>query len=244
MSARCSFLGHGLKAGLAGITILLVMGFCVPVACAESLYDATSYRSLAGDHKAFRVGDLITVQVYEQSSASTSTDTTTQRNNAGVTYYAAIGTIAEVAVDTATGQIELLDHHSILECGTPIVPELVSSQLQGGLAMGIGHALHEFLPLYEDGPGDGSWNFNRYQLPRARDVAVWAQTGEILPPLSPSDAPKGMAEVVMIAVVPAIANAVTHAIGHRFRELPITPDKIQAALAAAESAPRAQQAHA
>lgn len=168
----------------------------------------------------------------------------TQRNNAGVTYYAAIGTIAEVAVDTATGQVELLDHHSILECGMPIVPELVSSQLQGGLAMGIGHALHEFLPLYEDGPGDGSWNFNRYQLPRARDVAVWAQTGEILPPLSPSDAPKGMAEVVMIAVVPAIANAVTHAIGHRFRELPITPDKIQAALAAAESAPRAQQAHA
>lgn len=50
--------------------------------CAESLYDAGTYRSLAGDHKAFRVGDLITVQVYEQSSASTSTDTTTQRNNA------------------------------------------------------------------------------------------------------------------------------------------------------------------
>lgn len=110
--------------------------------------------------------------------------------------------------------------------------------------MGIGHALHEFLPLYEDGPGDGSWNFNRYALPRARDVAVWAQSGEILPPLSPSDAPKGMAEVVMIAVVPAIANAVAHATGHRFRELPITPDKVQAALAAAESAPRAQQARA
>ncbi|QWP76569.1 xanthine dehydrogenase family protein molybdopterin-binding subunit [Lysobacter sp. K5869] len=168
----------------------------------------------------------------------------TQRNNAGVTYYAAIGTIAEVAVDTATGQVELLDHHSILECGTPIVPELVSSQLQGGLAMGIGHALHEFLPLYEDGPGDGTWNFNRYTLPRARDVAVWAQSGDILPPLSPSDAPKGIAEVVMIAVVPAIANAVTHATGLRLRELPITPDKVLAALAAAETAPRAREAHA
>lgn len=46
-----------------------------------SLYDEATYRSLAGDHKAFRVGDLITVQVYEQSSASTSTDTTTQRSN-------------------------------------------------------------------------------------------------------------------------------------------------------------------
>jgi len=155
----------------------------------------------------------------------------TQRNNAGVVYYSAIGTIAEVAVDTATGRTELLNHHSILECGNQIVPELVSGQLQGGLAMGIGHALHEFLPLYEDGPGNGTWNFNRYTLPRARDVAVWSQTGEVLLALSDTDPPKGMAEVVMIAVVPAIANAVAHATRHRFRELPITPDKVLAALA-------------
>jgi CO/xanthine dehydrogenase Mo-binding subunit len=155
----------------------------------------------------------------------------TQRNNAGVVYYSAIGTIAEVAVDTASGQVELLNHHSILECGNQIVPELVSGQLQGGLAMGIGHALHEFLPLYEDGPGNGTWNFNRYTLPRARDVAVWKQSGEVLPALSDTDPPKGMAEVVMIAVVPAIANAVAHATGHRFRELPITPEKVLAAIA-------------
>jgi CO/xanthine dehydrogenase Mo-binding subunit len=154
----------------------------------------------------------------------------TQRNNAGVVYYSAIGTIAEVAVDIASGRIELLNHHSVLECGSPIVPQLVSGQLQGGLAMGIGHALHEYLPLYEDGPGNGTWNFNRYTLPRARDVAVWTQTGEVMPPLSDTDPPKGMAEVVMIAVVPAIVNAVAHATGHRFRELPVTPEKVRAAL--------------
>ncbi len=155
-----------------------------------------------------------------------------QRNNAGVVYYSAIGTIAEVAVDTATGQVDLLNHHSVLECGNPIVPELVSGQLQGGLAMGIGHALHEDLPLYEDGPGNGTWNFNRYTLPRARDVAVWKQSGEVLPALSDTDPPKGMAEVVMIAVVPAIVNAIAHATGHRFRELPVTPEKVSAALRA------------
>jgi CO/xanthine dehydrogenase Mo-binding subunit len=154
-----------------------------------------------------------------------------QRNNAGVVYYSAIGTIAEVAVDTASGRVELLNHHSVLECGNQIVPELVSGQLQGGLAMGIGHALHEFLPLYEDGPGNGTWNFNRYTLPRARDVAVWKQTGEVLPALSPSDPHKGMAEVVMIAVVPAIVNAIAHATGLRFRELPVTAEKVRAALA-------------
>ena len=154
-----------------------------------------------------------------------------QRNNAGVVYYSAIGTIAEVAVDTGSGEVELLNHHSVLECGNPIVPELVSGQLQGGLAMGIGHALHEYLPLYEDGPGDGTWNFNRYTLPRAKDVAVWRQTGEVLPALSDTDPPKGMAEVVMIAVVPAIVNAIAHATGLRFRELPVTAEKVRAALA-------------
>jgi CO/xanthine dehydrogenase Mo-binding subunit len=96
--------------------------------------------------------------------------------------------------------------------------------------MGIGHALHEYLPLYEDGPGNGRWNFSRYRLPRAHDVAVWSQTGEVLPALSETDPPKGMAEVVMIAVVPAIANAVAHATGRRVRELPITPEKVLAAL--------------
>ena len=98
-----------------------------------------------------------------------------QRNNADVTYYSAIATLVEVAVDTASGEVELLSHHSVRRVRQPDLPQLVSGQLQGGLAMGIGHALHEYLPLYEDGPGNGSWNFNRYRIPRASDVAVWKQ---------------------------------------------------------------------
>lgn len=155
----------------------------------------------------------------------------TQRNNAGVTYCAPMATFAEIVVDTVSGDVTILSHHSIMECGTQVVPELVSGQIQGGVAMGIGHALKEYLPLYEDGPGDGTWNWNRYELPRSKDVAVWTQTSEILPPLSETDPPKGIAEVVMIAVVPALANAVAHAIGKRFYDLPITPEKIRGALA-------------
>ncbi|WP_211441931.1 xanthine dehydrogenase family protein molybdopterin-binding subunit [Collimonas humicola] len=155
----------------------------------------------------------------------------TQRNNAAVTYYSAVGTLVELAVHEASGKVELLTHHSIMECGNQISPQLVSGQLQGGLAMGIGHALHEYLPLYEDGPGNGSWNFNRYQLPRAKDVAVWSQTSEVLPPLTETDPPKGIAEVVMIPVVGAIVNGIAHAIGHRFTDLPVTQQNIQEALA-------------
>ena len=71
-----------------------------------------------------------------------------QRNNAGVTYYSANAALVELAVDTGTGAVELLAHHSIMECGRPIVPELVHGQLEGGIAMGIGHALYETCLLY------------------------------------------------------------------------------------------------
>jgi CO/xanthine dehydrogenase Mo-binding subunit len=155
----------------------------------------------------------------------------TQNNNRMVGYNTAVGTLAELTVDAASGKVALLTHHTILECGNMLVPELVSSQLQGGVASGIGLALHEELPLYEDGPGDGTWNFDRYQLPRGGDVAVWTQTSEVLPPLSDSEPPKGMAEVVMIPIIPAILNGIAHATGHRFRTLPVTRDQIVKAFA-------------
>ncbi|KWR76381.1 xanthine dehydrogenase family protein molybdopterin-binding subunit [Cupriavidus sp. IDO] len=155
----------------------------------------------------------------------------TQRNNAAVTYYSAVATLVELSVHEASGKVDVLSHHSIMECGSQLSPQLVSGQLQGGVAMGIGHALHEFLPLYEDGPGNGTWNFNRYHLPRASDVAVWKQSGTVLPPVSETDAPKGIAEVVMIPVVGAIVNGIAHAIGHRFTDLPVTAAKIQEVLA-------------
>ncbi len=153
-----------------------------------------------------------------------------QRNNAGVTTYTPAACIVELNVNTFTGEVEIMRHHSLLDPGNVIVPELVSGQQQGGIAMGIGHALMEELPLYGDGPGNGTWNFNRYTLPRAKDVAVWTQTAEYLEPLSESSPPKGLAEVVMIPVVAATGNAITHAIGKRFYRLPVTPDKIKKAL--------------
>jgi len=53
----------------------------------------------------------------------------------------------------------------------------------------------------------------------------------VLPPLSETDPPKGIAEVVMIPVVGAIVNGIAHAIGHRFNDLPVKPQNIQEALA-------------
>lgn len=67
-----------MKKFLSGL--LLVLGACG--AEAVSLYDEATFRPLTGDHKAFRVGDILTVQVFENSSAQTSADTGTRRKNA------------------------------------------------------------------------------------------------------------------------------------------------------------------
>ena len=154
-----------------------------------------------------------------------------QRNNAGVTTYTPAACIVELNVNTFTGEIEIMRHHSLVDSGQMIVPELVSGQLQGGLAMGIGHALMEELPLYEDGPGNGTWNFNRYTLPRAKNVAVWNQTADYLAPLSETSPTRGLGEVVMVPIIAATGNAIAHAIGKRFYQLPVTPEKIRKALA-------------
>ena len=153
-----------------------------------------------------------------------------QRGSAGPTTYSPAAYLVELNVNRFTGQVNVMSHHALMDPGTMIVPELVSGQLQGGAAMGIGHALLEELPLYEEGPGDGTWNFNRYVLPRAKDVAVWTQTAEYLPPLSETSPPKGIAELGMIPIVAAISNGITHATGQRFYEFPIAAEKVKAAL--------------
>ncbi|MFZ5959769.1 xanthine dehydrogenase family protein molybdopterin-binding subunit [Pseudomonas knackmussii] len=153
-----------------------------------------------------------------------------QLNNAMVTYYSPVATLVELKVNKGSHEVQVLSHHSWIECGRVLVPELVKGQIEGGTAMGLGHALLEEMPLHEGGPAEGDWNFNRYRLPRAKDVAVWTQSSEILPPLSDSDPAKGIAEVVMIPIAGAIGNAVAHAIGKRVRDLPATPARIKEAL--------------
>ena len=153
-----------------------------------------------------------------------------QRNNAGTVYYAPCATMVEIAISTGTGKVQLLSHKTWLECGTQLVPELVSGQIQGGFAMGLGHALYEDLPRDASGPGNGEWGLSRYHVPRASEVAVWTGQGHVLPPLSRTDPPKGMAEVVMIPVVAACVNAIAHATGKRFYATPVTPEKIKEVL--------------
>jgi CO/xanthine dehydrogenase Mo-binding subunit len=146
----------------------------------------------------------------------------TANNRSGPVYTTGCATLIRVEIERATGALRIAKAYSVFECGNALVPEIVVGQAQGGFAMGVGYALLEALPLYEGGPGNGKWNLGQYVIARASDLPLEGVEIEVLPSLQPNDPPKGMAEVVMIPVVPAILNAIYDAIGHRFQTLPVT----------------------
>jgi CO/xanthine dehydrogenase Mo-binding subunit len=139
-------------------------------------------------------------------------------------------TLVRVEIARATGNLRIAKAYSVLECGKALVPEIVLGQAQGGFAMGVGYALLESLPPYEDGPGNGQWNLGRYLVARGSDLPLRDLEIEVLPPVTPDEPPKGIAEVVMIPVVPALLNAIFDATGRRFQSLPVTQKMLKGAL--------------
>jgi CO/xanthine dehydrogenase Mo-binding subunit len=155
----------------------------------------------------------------------------TDNNRIGTAYTSMCGTVVRVEIERATGALRIAKAYSVFECGQALVPEVVLGQAQGGFAMGVGYALLETLPLYEGGPGNGQWNLGQYLVARGSDLPLHDLEIERLPPLTPDEPPKGMAEVVMVPVVPAILNAIFDATGHRFQSLPVTANLLKGVLA-------------
>ncbi len=151
-------------------------------------------------------------------------------NQSGPTYATLCGSVVRVEIDRATGALRIAKAYSVLECGQALVPEVVLGQAQGGFAMGVGYALLETLPPYEDGPGNGKWNLGQYLVARGSDLPLERLEVEVLAPVDAEERPKGMAEVVMTPIVPALLNAIYDATGHRFRSLPVTQAVLKQAL--------------
>ncbi|UGA48444.1 molybdopterin-dependent oxidoreductase [Bradyrhizobium quebecense] len=155
----------------------------------------------------------------------------TDNNRIGTAYTSMCGTLVRVEIERATGILRIAKAYSVFECGQALVPEVVLGQSHGGFAMGVGYALLETLPPFEGGPGNGQWNLGQYLIARGSDLPLHDLEIEMLPPLTPDEPPKGMAEVVMIPIVPALLNAINDATGHRFRSLPVTSSLLKGALA-------------
>ena len=146
----------------------------------------------------------------------------------GRSLYCPSGALVAVEIDRQSGKVSVVEIHSFLDPGRIIQQDIVIGQSDGAVAMGIGYALLEELPLLSEGAGNGRWNLDRYKVARWADMPLDRML--LLMLQAREDTGKGIAEAVLCPIAPAIANAVAHATGHRFRELPITPDKILKAL--------------
>ena len=134
----------------------------------------------------------------------------------------------EVAVDTETGEITLLKSAACHDVGRAINPTAVEGQIQGGSAQGLGYALMEEVVVKEGIIQTPS--LAEYLIPTSRDIptteAIILESGSGVGPFGA----KGIGEPALTPAAPAVANAVADAIGVRIPGLPLTPEKVLAAL--------------
>jgi CO/xanthine dehydrogenase Mo-binding subunit/aerobic-type carbon monoxide dehydrogenase small subunit (CoxS/CutS family) len=144
----------------------------------------------------------------------------------GVPYatYGFAAQFAEVEVDVELGTVRVVAIHAAHDVGRAINPTQVEGQIHGGIAQGLGLALME---EYHAGRTD---NLHDYLIPTVGDMPpITVHLIEDPEPLGPSGA-KGVGEPALIATAPAILAAIRHATGVRLHEVPVTPDRLLAAL--------------
>ena len=141
---------------------------------------------------------------------------------------------AEVEVDKETGQIDVIDYVGVIDCGTPINPNLARVQAEGGIGQGIGMVLYEDVQYTDKGKTRNN-SFMQYKIPNRMDIPkVRIEFESSYEKTGPFGA-KSIGELVIDTPCPAIANAVYNATGVRVRELPITPEKVAMGILAREA---------
>jgi len=137
--------------------------------------------------------------------------------------------IAQVLVDCETGQVTVERFIAVHDAGKMINPGGVYGQIEGGIAQGIGYALSEELRVREGRTLNAS--LENYVIPMALDIPeLEMDVLEIPEPLGAPLGAKGIAESPIIPTAPAIRNAILDAIGKPLYQLPMTPERVLAAL--------------
>lgn len=143
-----------------------------------------------------------------------------------------VATGAEVSVDAATGRVELRRLVAAFECGAIVNPDGLKNQVEGAIVQGLGGALFEAVEF--EGGRISNPRFSSYRVPRAEDVPILET---VL--IDRKDLPSaGAGETPIVAVAPAIGNAIFHATGIRLRALPLVPHGLPLPSSAGGAAPR------
>lgn len=136
----------------------------------------------------------------------------------------------ELAVDTETGKISILQYHASSFAGRIVNPTLVELQNDGNVIYGLGPTLLE--EIIFDGGQVTNPNFSDYMIPSIRDIPIHLKSISLE---SDEGELHGIGEMTLPPVSPAIAAAIENAIGVRIKSLPITAEKILKALQDKES---------
>jgi xanthine dehydrogenase YagR molybdenum-binding subunit len=141
---------------------------------------------------------------------------------------------AEVAVDVETGIIRVERVVAVHDCGRPLNPLALESQINGGILQGISYALYEERRLDPKTGRMLNANLEQYKIAGARETpAIEVVLLEEYRGRNATDA-GGIGEPATIPTAAAMANAVYNAIGVRMRDLPMTPSRVLEALARKE----------
>ncbi|HET6734157.1 molybdopterin-dependent oxidoreductase [Mycobacterium sp.] len=134
-----------------------------------------------------------------------------------------------VAVNTETGQVQILQSVQAADAGVVMNPQQCRGQVEGGVAQAIGSSLYEEMHIGADG-AVLTQTLRNYHIPQFADVPVtevyFADTYDELGPLGA----KSMSESPYNPVAPALANAIARACGARLHQLPMTPTRVWRAL--------------
>ena len=140
--------------------------------------------------------------------------------------------LSVVEVDTVTGDVRLVGHTSVDDCGTILNRVLVDGQIHGGVAQGVGQALYEQVRFDEDA-NPLTANLTTYLVPTATTLPSFRVDHTVTPSDENPLGVKGVGEAGTIGATPAVQNAVIDAVAHlgiRHLDMPITPARIWEAL--------------
>ncbi len=136
--------------------------------------------------------------------------------------------LAEVEINTETGEVKILKLTAAVDSGPIINPNNLEGQMQGGMDMGVGYALRE---RFEAGKTTDWRTFSFPTMKTAFDMEVITrETPRNHGPLGAT----GVGEMAMVSTAPAVINAIFDACGVWITDLPATPEKVKAAIMAAE----------
>ncbi len=136
---------------------------------------------------------------------------------------------AEIEMDLETGETTVVDYVGVVDCGTPVNPNLARIQAEGGIVQGIGMALYEEIACNTKGKMISN-SFMQYKIPSRLDVGkIRVEFESSYEPTGPFGA-KSIGEVVINTPSPAIAHAIHNAAGIYLRTLPMTGENILMAM--------------